>query len=550
MKPTAVEIPVARPSNSSSMDIEALTKQLEGLSLNQAQLMSLLANMTGSNGAPEHIQPQFNHQAAYPENQQSQGPPGQRAQWCPQTKALINEQRISYDAARDRGFTGGVADWIRLHDQQDSTSTSQANPPVASASTNTMGISLGPRDALKGNVFAISSLNPDDFHSAHPSLRSGKDTGVRFDPLRRPEDKGKGREHIPGVANVPTVPRMNPTLPKNIPAPKPATSTKTNIPPPVNPINREDGWKASRPANMNQKDDVQMKDATKKDKSSTGPQYHYTSDIQDMADPKAVLKHIMNLDVTLPLYQVVGNSPALQKLVGEAARTKREYTNKLAEYFYDGYFDQETVDYEQVQTLETNYESTGGDTGSDRHLYCHDCEHLPEFLRRYGSALDSIPESRYYAMTTGTFHLTINGIDFTAMIDTGSELNLASNSVPARCGIPIDFEGMKWSLKGVHEVPMKIGGHDFAHHLFISHQELGKHDMILGQPFLQWFAARMDYDRSGKVKLVLWKDGNRQNRPTLAVTITDPQNPRNATKISHQVEVTNVTDDEDEDFRR
>jgi hypothetical protein len=139
-------------------------------------------------------------------------------------------------------------------------------------------------------------------------------------------------------------------------------------------------------------------------------------------------------------------------------------------------------------------------------------------------------------MSTGSVTLQIGDIELSAMLDTGSELNLASCSVPMHCNLPVDFEGMKWALKGIHggpeqlrgcatDVPMCLGGHTFPHHLFISHQEIEHHDLILGQPFLQWFAARLDYECTGAVSMYLWKGGDRRVNPTLVVTITDPEDP-------------------------
>ncbi len=216
---------------------------------------------------------------------------------------------------------------------------------------------------------------------------------------------------------------------------------------------------------------------------------------------------------------------------------------------------------EDLDQFERMAASAGCSRDGTRHFHCEDSYHMHEFLRCYGNAVAQVPCTHYFAMATGSFHLTINGTDFTAMIDTGSELNLATVSLPACCGLAVDFEGMKWSLKGIHgdperlsdcatDVPLHIGSHDFIHHLFISHQELGKHDIILGQPFLQWFAARLDYERTGQVKLILWKDGDCRQRPTLSVTITDPQDTRNATKISHSArvrttQIEEVTDEED-----
>ncbi|KAJ7113731.1 hypothetical protein C8R43DRAFT_854428, partial [Mycena crocata] len=62
---------------------------------------------------------------------------------------------------------------------------------------------------------------------------------------------------------------------------------------------------------------------------------------------------------------------------------------------------------------------------------------------------------------------------------------------------------------------------------------LGPHDLILGQPFMQWFAARLDYERTGEVSMYLWKGGDRKVNPTIVITITDPKDSRNATTINH-----------------
>ncbi|SJL10028.1 uncharacterized protein ARMOST_13410 [Armillaria ostoyae] len=573
--------PASKQAKSSVPDIDALAKQLQDLSLNQAQLMAM---MTASmNSAPSEQRPPM---------QQNSGRCFICGKWnahplhprhCHETLKLIEERRIKYDANRDRyvqmdgsdlpqtprGFYGGVADWLR---QQNPAPTDSA-PAQATARTSSLGLSYGHSDVLQGDVFAVSSLSFDERFS-NPSLRSGKDTSSRYDPMRRPEDKGKGKEEgAPAPASVPRPQSSQPTpgpsftRPSAFTPPAPATTVpvtpapaRTNIPPPSNPINTQEGWKNSRPSNNKPRNDVEMKDGTRKpaDKSSTGAQFHFTSDIQEMSDPKAVMNTLMNLDVTIPLFQLVGNSTVLQKMMAEATRTKREYTTKQAEYLTS---EDELYAVEDIDQFERMAASAGCSRDGTRHFHCEDSYHMHEFLRRYGNAIAQVPSTRYFAMATGSFHLTINGTDFTAMIDTGSELNLATVSLPGRCGLAVDFEGMKWSLKGIHgdperlsgcatDVPLHIGSHDFVHHLFISHQELGKHDIILGQPFLQWFAARLDYERTGQVKLILWKDGDRRQRPTLSVTITDPQDTRNATKISHSArvrttQIEEVTDEED-----
>jgi hypothetical protein len=321
----------------------------------------------------------------------------------------------------------------------------------------------------------------------------------------------------------------------------------SSIPPPTNPINRQEGWKDSRPSNKPKGDDVLMRDAKKPD----GDKYRLTSNIQERTDATLILEHLMNMDVTLPLFQLVGSSPSLQKLLSEATRAKREYGAKQAEFFRHGEESDVDAFIGHTQVMETGA----------RRVYAQNTSELPEFLVKYGNAIAKVPEGRYFAMTTGSLTLSIHGIELTAMIDCGSELNLAESSIPSRCGLAVDFEGMKWALKGIHggpeqlrgcatDVPMKIGRHEFPHHLFISHQELEPHNIILGQPFLQWFATRLDYERSGTVSLYLWKEGNRKVHPTIVVTITDPLDPRNTSTMtrghSHPMAyVEDVTDEED-----
>ena len=61
----------------------------------------------------------------------------------------------------------------------------------------------------------------------------------------------------------------------------------------------------------------------------------------------------------------------------------------------------------------------------------------------------------------------------------------------------IDLDGMHRSLKGINgrpvplggcvwDVEIKISGHCFDHHVFISREGTGKQEIILGQPWLQW----------------------------------------------------------------
>jgi hypothetical protein len=100
---------------------------------------------------------------------------------------------------------------------------------------------------------------------------------------------------------------------------------------------------------------------------------------------------------------------------------------------------------------------------------------------------------------------------------------------------------------------MDIGGHNFKHHLFISRNSPGRQEIILGQPWIQWFAGRIDFAREGSMDLLLWKDGDRTHRPTITVRLLRPGNERNQSDFNNTPEVTaaeyDYGDDYDEDFQ-
>ncbi|THU77166.1 hypothetical protein K435DRAFT_812703 [Dendrothele bispora CBS 962.96] len=363
--------------------------------------------------------------------------------------------------------------------------------------------------------------------------RSKKDTSNRFDPKARPRTDDQTRQN--------TTPKTQADVPSNDPQTSvPSTSRQppqvpsqkpVEVPQPKNPINREDGWKGSKPSNSKgkEKEDVSMKDGTSK-----GPSYHFTSTLSEKANFDSLYNKIMDTEIAIPVGQLIGVSPGLQEMVAEATRTKREYKTKVAEYH-----DSETEIY-----FETGRE-TNWDSSMSPNVCVGNTEQLPSFLVKYTSAVSSMSE-KFYGMVTGKMEITINGVSLTAMIDSG---------------LPIDFEGMKWTLRGVNggperlkgvvtDVPMMLGKHEFSHHLFVANSPLEGQDIILGQPFLNWFAARLDYWRDGVAKLYLWKDGDKSQRPTLSIVITDPTDKRNTTVIDRNVYEAKIVreDDYEEDF--
>ena len=109
------------------------------------------------------------------------------------------------------------------------------------------------------------------------------------------------------------------------------------------------------------------------------------------------------------------------------------------------------------------------------------------------------------AMTTGVFTAKFCGQSLKFMVDMGSELNLIPEHLLSISRLALDFAGSQWSLKGVNgdpvgfcsccmDVEVQIGWHDFDHHFFISHKDMRGHNVLLGQPWIQWYTVRIDYD--------------------------------------------------------
>jgi len=115
-------------------------------------------------------------------------------------------------------------------------------------------------------------------------------------------------------------------------------------------------------------------------------------------------------------------------------------------------------------------------------------------------------------MVTGHFRGKFSGLDIVFMIDTGSELNLMLQEFYDKTNLAIDLDGTCWSLKGINGWPVplggcmqdaeiKISGRQFDHHVFVSREGTGKQEIILGQPWLQWYSASIQYTCQGSMNM-------------------------------------------------
>ncbi|KAF8994682.1 hypothetical protein BDZ89DRAFT_1053210 [Hymenopellis radicata] len=155
---------------------------------------------------------------------------------------------------------------------------------------------------------------------ASPALRDGKDTNIRFNFIKHPDtskEKGKAPAQKPAPLSTPPATRNDVQAPNSTSTPQPDQPQKNmNIPPLTNPINRQDGWKKSVPSK-----DVEMKDSTKqgaKDKENV--------------DYKKVFDRMIDKEVQIPIRELIGISPALQKIMSESTHPRCEYSAHPAEY--------------------------------------------------------------------------------------------------------------------------------------------------------------------------------------------------------------------------
>jgi len=266
-----------------------------------------------------------------------------------------------------------------------------------------------------------------------------------------------------------------------------------------------------------------MKDGNTKAKSALS--YHFTLDIQEMYDLDKIVQEKVNKTlVHLELRELLAISAFLQKSVSNMTKTHQEYVSKpivanIVEVLEETEWAEEEI---SSPELTGGYESDNEDyfhslpaaesyTNSsfiESHIgleFDESTESKEEILICYASAVKiHLMLQLLFAMVTGCFRGKLAGLNVVFMVDTGSELNLMSQEFYNRTSLAIDLDGMRWSLKGinrwpvslgrcVHDAEIKISGRRFDHHVFISREGTSKQEIILGQPWLQWYLASIQY---------------------------------------------------------
>jgi Retroviral aspartyl protease len=147
----------------------------------------------------------------------------------------------------------------------------------------------------------------------------------------------------------------------------------------------------------------------------------------------------------------------------------------------------------------------------------------------------------FLAMVTARIQGSILDFPSTMLIDNGSELNIMVQLVQSKLELPMDPSGKDWLLRGVsghqvnlvglcHNVPLEVGGVPLPHNFFITSDHIGQKDIILGQPWLFSYSARIDYDHGAGMNLQVWREGDRASQ-SVRVTLPIMSAPRNVLPI-------------------
>lgn len=533
-------------------------------------------------------------------------------QFCPEVRVLIDEGLVAWtptgrlaqpdgsDLPRAYNNDGGVARILRSQRASSSNLKGKARedrdrPPHMA---NFAGLQFDGEDVMDDDVFGVSAgatvptwrAFAAPATNSYPAARTQKEDR-RHDPTRRPEKRDRdapenphmtrARGNVPGPSNAPPPPppenqhgRPPPTgfdpPPPHITSGRPKQpATSTYGPPP--PVNTQEAFKGKKSA-AKPRQDVEMADVPK---AKTGPAYHFSSDVQEMVDVDALQAKILATNITISLRELLGASVDLSKRFANLCKTKKEYTDKnktVTAHQVDYHMDAEdyieddgfySTEYQQED--EECYTSYGdAEAGESRVQVEFDSSRDSEddIFVRYASAVKVHPSRPLFAMVTGRFPGTFGGIQVFFMVDTGSELNLVSRDCYGRTSLPVDLDGTRWSLKGINgtpvplggcvrDVPLTVAGHRFDHHFFVSEEGVGngKQDVILGQPWLQWYTASLNYTREGSMRMNVWQTGETDKKATVSIPLCSPGAQRNADTLdlrsrAREARIEEVDDDQ------
>lgn len=243
-----------------------------------------------------------------------------------------------------------------------------------------------------------------------------------------------------------------------------------------------------------------------------------------------VANQILDQKLTLQLRQIIGISPTLQKRFAALTKTRKEVGGSVAQAI-------------RIATVEDEKEAVENVvTEGSVMLSLQEGENLKEVITQHADVYAvAVGQERFFAMACGVVQGMFGTEAVMYLVDSGSKLNLILKKVWDQTNLAIDPDGCGWTLKGINgmltplegcirDAPVEIGGERFDHHFFVTLTDLGQHNGILGQPWLQWVAANLEYERKNGMYLVAHRNGDRSMTP-IQVRIVDTGTDRNKEKL-------------------
>ncbi|KAI0739244.1 hypothetical protein C8Q80DRAFT_1275387 [Daedaleopsis nitida] len=443
---------------------------------------------------------------------------------CPDTQQLLQERIIAYNPQNGRlvkALDGSeLPPWhmapnsiaaLLWEELAKSPRQQRDIPPHQSAHVHSIGVLCDGEP-----VFSYARTpNADTFHSLPVSTRSQTN---RPESVNHPLPAGSGKTvRFDTPSDDDDEAAVDSTVPASV---KPGTA------PPK--INTGSGWKDSRLERG-------RGESTLRSKFGAKP-YRFTSDVQESVSVNEIEDHLLLTKVSLTLRELLGIAPSLQKRFGTLVKTRREPDVK------DGPGVRTAAAVDVLSSLSTDASSLEASVVFDRSETS-----LTELLDRYASSL-ALGFPRTFAMVSGLAKGTFGDQLITFLVDTGSELNLVFFDVWERSKMPMNEDGARWSLKGLGGQPVpllgcavdakvQVGGRNFDHHFFVlSALGNGIYGGILGQPWLAYFAANIQYERSGETVLTVFPSGNSKGGGGVAIAVSPKNHPRNALVLTSRVE--------------
>jgi hypothetical protein len=328
-------------------------------------------------------------------------------------------------------------------------------------------------------------------------------------------------------------------------------------------------------------DDVVIRDKSDFTKKRASPAYRFASELQEDVDIENLFKSIMDKEIPVKIGDVLGSSFELCRRLQMATKTQRipvaqatvaipnpstnkrirtqvshlevdlDDTNDETNQRNSGHFLRERprvrirnaeVDSDDENDDESNVSEPMTNTDDEAEMHYQrllENEHKRLF---YVQATDYSVRPSFLAMVTAKIQGTIMKYPCTMLIDSGSELNMMAQSIQERLELPLDPSGADWLLRGVsghqvrlvglcRNVPLQVGGIPFPHNFFVTSDNMGQKGIILGQPWLFSYSARLDYTHNVGMNLQVWQEGDRDGGQSVRVALPIMTAPRNVLPI-------------------